>query len=105
MGQPPSLSSAQGPAGSSTSLDPRSGQQGCSPATPHQPWCTPEGQQSRKINSGPGKKRRFFPFAGTSINHVEREKGPVVQGQPAFLPCAFPRGLGAAAYASHRTDK
>lgn len=64
---------------------PVEGQQGCGLASPPARY-TQEGQWRRKINSGPGKKRRFFPSAGISINHMGRIKGLGSKGScPASL--------------------
>lgn len=55
---------------------------------------TQEGQQSRKIDSGPGRKGRFFQCAGKSINHIGEKQGPWVPGQLAFSPVPLPEAGG-----------
>lgn len=57
---------------------------------------TQEGQQSRKIDSSPGRKGRLFPYARKSIKHTGEKQGLWVPGQLAFHPSPPSRGGGTA---------
>lgn len=103
-GQRPSLSSARWPYRKLSPPGPRKASKaGARPSLPVPG--THEGHQSRKIDGSPGRKGRFLPRAGKSINNMGEKQGLWVQGQPDLHPCTPPRGWETAVCWPYRTEQ